>query len=100
MHLVTDHTQPKHQHCRSDAKVATADQRPQALCLCPTRELAKQIAEEVLKMGKYLLQAGPAPEPGPAAHVWGAWFAPRADTCHAQLVPCRARAVCRRTRWL
>lgn len=28
---------------------------PQALCVCPTRELAKQIEEEVLKMGKYLI---------------------------------------------
>jgi len=32
------------------------DECPQALCLCPTRELAKQIGEEVLKMGKYLLE--------------------------------------------
>ena len=30
--------------------------KPQALCLCPTRELAKQIEEETGKMGKYLLQ--------------------------------------------
>ena len=30
--------------------------KPQALCLCPTRELAKQIEEETNKMGKYLLQ--------------------------------------------
>uniref|UniRef100_A0A7S0JBB2 RNA helicase n=1 Tax=Calcidiscus leptoporus TaxID=127549 RepID=A0A7S0JBB2_9EUKA len=29
---------------------------PQALCLCPTRELAKQIAEEIFKMGRYLLE--------------------------------------------
>ena len=29
---------------------------PQALCLCPTRELAKQIAEEAAKMGKYMIQ--------------------------------------------
>ena len=39
-------------------KVATADPKPQGLCLCPTRELAKQIAEEVQKMGKYLLAEG------------------------------------------
>jgi len=31
--------------------------KPQALCLCPTRELAKQIGDEVHKMGKYMLQA-------------------------------------------
>jgi len=30
--------------------------KPQALCICPTRELAKQIAEETHKMGKYMLQ--------------------------------------------
>ena len=30
---------------------------PQALCLCPTRELAKQISSEVEKMGKHLLSA-------------------------------------------
>merc|ERR1711988_1581274 len=28
---------------------------PQALCLCPTRELAKQISNEVSKMGKHHL---------------------------------------------
>jgi len=37
-------------------KVVSSDKKPQALCLCPTRELAKQIYEEVMKMGKYLLQ--------------------------------------------
>jgi ATP-dependent RNA helicase DDX19/DBP5 len=30
--------------------------KPQALCMCPTRELAKQIAEETHKMGKYMLE--------------------------------------------
>ena len=30
--------------------------KPQALCLCPTRELAKQIEEETGKMGMYLLK--------------------------------------------
>ena len=35
----------------ADARV----KKPQALCICPTRELAKQIAEETHKMGKYLL---------------------------------------------
>jgi len=30
--------------------------KPQALCLCPTRELGVQISTEVMKMGKYLLQ--------------------------------------------
>jgi ATP-dependent RNA helicase DDX19/DBP5 len=30
--------------------------KPQALCMCPTRELAKQIAEETNKMGKYMLE--------------------------------------------
>ncbi len=30
--------------------------KPQALCMCPTREIAKQIAEETHKMGKYMLE--------------------------------------------
>ena len=30
--------------------------KPQALCLCPTRELAKQISDVTHKMGKYMLQ--------------------------------------------
>jgi len=33
----------------------TPDPKPQAVCLCPTRELAKQIAVEAEKMGKYML---------------------------------------------
>mmetsp|Transcript_14677 Transcript_14677/g.47979 ORF Transcript_14677/g.47979 Transcript_14677/m.47979 type:complete len:475 (-) Transcript_14677:343-1767(-) len=37
-------------------KAATPEPEPQALCLCPTRELAKQIGEEILKMGKFMLQ--------------------------------------------
>eukprot|EP00967_Tisochrysis_lutea_P070662 scaffold93329_cov32-Tisochrysis_lutea.AAC.1 len=37
-------------------KAVTPDPCPQALCLCPTRELAKQIGEEILKMGKFMLQ--------------------------------------------
>ncbi|EOD32181.1 hypothetical protein EMIHUDRAFT_449552, partial [Emiliania huxleyi CCMP1516] len=36
-------------------KAVVADPGPQALCLSPTRELAKQIGEEVLKMGKHML---------------------------------------------
>lgn len=36
-------------------RIVTPDTTPQALCICPTRELAKQIEEEVLKMGKYLI---------------------------------------------
>ncbi|KAJ1617163.1 P-loop containing nucleoside triphosphate hydrolase protein [Pavlovales sp. CCMP2436] len=36
-------------------RIVTPDPDPQALCICPTRELAKQIEEEVLKMGKYLI---------------------------------------------
>lgn len=36
-------------------KAVATDAKPQALCLCPTRELAKQISAETLKMGKYLL---------------------------------------------
>ena len=36
-------------------KVVSSEKKPQAICLCPTRELAKQIVEEVEKMGKYLL---------------------------------------------
>lgn len=36
-------------------RAVTPDTKPQALCLCPTRELAKQIASETEKMGKYLL---------------------------------------------
>ena len=36
----------------ADARV----KKPQALCICPTRELAKQIAEETHKMGKFMLQ--------------------------------------------
>jgi ATP-dependent RNA helicase DDX19/DBP5 len=35
----------------ADARV----KKPQALCICPTRELAKQIAEETHRMGKYML---------------------------------------------
>jgi ATP-dependent RNA helicase DDX19/DBP5 len=31
--------------------------KPQAICLCPTRELAKQLSGETAKMGKYLLEA-------------------------------------------
>ena len=31
---------------------------PQALCLCPTRELAKQIGDEICKMGKYMITEG------------------------------------------
>jgi len=37
-------------------KVASAEKTPQALCICPTRELAQQIGTEVLKMGKYMVQ--------------------------------------------
>lgn len=37
-------------------RAVNTDKKPQALCLCPTRELAKQIANEAEKMGKYLLQ--------------------------------------------
>jgi len=36
-------------------KVVSSEKKPQALCICPTRELAKQIVEEVEKMGKHLL---------------------------------------------
>lgn len=36
-------------------RIVTPEPTPQALCICPTRELAKQIEEEVLKMGKYLI---------------------------------------------
>lgn len=36
-------------------KSVTSEPAPQALCLCPTRELAKQIGEEIRKMGKFLL---------------------------------------------
>jgi len=36
-------------------KVVSSDKVPQALCIGPTRELAKQISEDVLRMGKYLL---------------------------------------------
>ena len=37
-------------------RACTAEPKaPQALCLCPTRELAKQIAAEVAKMGKHHL---------------------------------------------
>ena len=40
-------------------RAVSAEQKPQALCLCPTRELAKQISIEVHKMGKYhLAEAG------------------------------------------
>jgi len=37
-------------------KVVSEEKTPQALCICPTRELAQQIATEVLKMGKYMVQ--------------------------------------------
>ena len=36
-------------------RTVTAEPKPQALCLCPTRELAKQISAETEKMGKYQL---------------------------------------------
>ena len=40
-------------------KQCTGEPKPQALCLCPTRELAKQISAEVAKMGKHhLVEAG------------------------------------------
>ena len=40
-------------------RTVTSDPKPQALCLCPTRELAKQISGEVTKMGKFhLTEAG------------------------------------------
>lgn len=40
-------------------RTVSAEQTPQALCLCPTRELAKQISMETMKMGKYhLAEAG------------------------------------------
>jgi len=40
-------------------RAVTSDPKPQALCLCPTRELAKQISVEVGKMGKFhLAEAG------------------------------------------
>jgi len=40
-------------------RAASSEAKPQALCLCPTRELAKQIAVETAKMGKYhLVDAG------------------------------------------
>jgi ATP-dependent RNA helicase DDX19/DBP5 len=37
-------------------KVVSGEKCPQALCICPTRELAQQIGMEVLKMGKYMVQ--------------------------------------------
>ena len=39
-------------------KVASEEKVPQALCLTPTRELAKQIEDEIRKMGKYLIESG------------------------------------------
>lgn len=40
-------------------RAVNCDPRPQALCLCPTRELAKQISLEVSRMGKHhLAEAG------------------------------------------
>ena len=36
-------------------KVVSEKKVPQALCICPTRELAQQIGTEVLKMGKYMV---------------------------------------------
>merc|ERR1711908_31178 len=40
-------------------RAVSSEHTPQALCLCPTRELAKQIATEVSKMGKYhMVEAG------------------------------------------
>ena len=40
-------------------RTVSAEAKPQALCLCPTRELAKQISTEVAKMGKHhLAEAG------------------------------------------
>jgi ATP-dependent RNA helicase DDX19/DBP5 len=38
-------------------RAVTSEPKPQALCLCPTRELAKQIASETQKMGKHHLTA-------------------------------------------
>ena len=38
-------------------RAVTSEPKPQALCLCPTRELAKQIASETAKMGKHHLEA-------------------------------------------
>ena len=38
-------------------RAVTSEPKPQALCLCPTRELAKQIAQETEKMGKHHLTA-------------------------------------------
>ena len=38
-------------------RAVTSEPKPQALCLCPTRELAKQIAVETQKMGKHHLSA-------------------------------------------
>ena len=40
-------------------RAVSNEPKPQALCLCPTRELAKQIAAETAKMGKHhLVEAG------------------------------------------
>merc|ERR1719375_931311 len=40
-------------------RAVSSEAKPQALCLCPTRELAKQISEETAKMGKHhLAEAG------------------------------------------
>jgi len=36
-------------------KVVSDKKVPQALCICPTRELAAQIGSDVLKMGKYMV---------------------------------------------
>jgi len=40
-------------------RAVSSEAKPQALCLCPTRELAKQISAETAKMGKHhLAEAG------------------------------------------